>query len=76
MSKSSEERVTHENLEEEKHASEPQADGDSDSLNEDESNRPSDEMPAVDGRMSGLPPTYSKPGDDPSADEAAIQEGE
>ncbi len=74
-SDTSEERITHENLEEEKHASEPQADGNSDSLESDDSNRPSDEMPAIDGRMSGLPPTYNEPGDDPSADEAAIQEG-
>ncbi len=71
-----EERITHENLEEEKHATEPQADGDSDDLNQDESNRPSDEMPTVDGRLSGLPPTYDQPGEDPSADEAAIQSGE
>ena len=71
-----EERITHENLDEEKHASEPQADGDSDDLNSDDSNRPDDEMPAVDGRLSGLPPTYDRPGDDPSADEAAIQSGE
>ncbi len=71
-----EERITHENLAEEAHATEPQADGDSDSLQPDESNRPSDEMPAVDGRMSGLPPSYDQPGDDPSADEAAIQSGE
>ncbi len=71
-----EERITHENLEEEKYAKEPQADGDDTSLEEDDSNRPSDEMPAIDGRISGLPPTYDKPGDDPSADEAAIQSGE
>src|ERR1700677_3767751 len=37
---SAEERITHENLEEEKHASEPQADGDATSLEPDESNRP------------------------------------
>ncbi len=73
MSDESEERVTHENLEEEKHATEPQADGDSSSLEPDDSNRPDDEMPAVDGRMSGLPPREGAPGDDPSADEAAIQ---
>lgn len=71
-----EERITHENLAEEQHATEAQADGDSDDLRADESNRPDDEMPAVDGRLSGLPPTYDKPGDDPSADEAAIQSGE
>ena len=73
---STEERITHENLEEEAHASEPQADGDSEALNPDDSNRPDDELPAVDGRISGLPPTYDQPGDDPSADEAAIQEEE
>ena len=72
-SDTAEERITHENLQEEKYASEPQADGNSDSLEADDSNRPSDEMPAVDGRMSGLPPTYDQPGEDPSADEAAIQ---
>ena len=71
-----EERITHENLAEEAHASEPQADGNSNGLQPDQSNRPSDEMPAVDGRLSGLPPTYDQPGDDPSADEAAIQSGE
>ena len=68
-----EERITHENLEEEAHASEPQADGNSDSLETDDSNRSEDELPAVDGRMSGLPPRAETPGDDPSADEAAIQ---
>jgi len=71
-----EERITHENLEEEKHASEPQADGDSTSLEPDESNRPDDELPAIDGRLSGLPPRDLEPGEDPSADEAAIQSGE
>ena len=75
-SETAEERITHENLLEEKHASEPQADGDNDSLQEDNSNRPNDELPAVDGRLSGLPPTYDKEGDDPSADEAKIQSGE
>ncbi len=75
-SDTAEERITHENLEEEKHASEPQADGDSDDLNASDSNLPSDELPAVDGRLSGLPPDYDQPGDDPSADEAAIQSGE
>ncbi len=73
---SAEERITHENLEEEAHASEPQADGDSGELTPGDSNRPSDELPAIDGRESGLPPTYDRPGDDPSADEAAIQSGE
>jgi segregation and condensation protein B len=71
-----EEQITHENLEEEAHATEPQADGDSDDLNPVESNRPSDELPAIDGRESGLPPNYDVPGEDPSADEAAIQAGE
>ena len=70
-----EERITHENLAEEKEATEPQADGDSDDLRADDSNRPDDEMPAVDGRLSGLPPREDVPGDDPSADEAAIQSG-
>jgi segregation and condensation protein B len=69
-----EERITHENLQEEKNATEPQADGNSDSLEPDDSNRPSDELPAVDGRLSGLAPTYDRPGDNPSVDEAAIQE--
>jgi segregation and condensation protein B len=72
---SAEERITHENLLEEQHETEPQADGDSTDLEPDESNRPSDELPAIDGRESGLPPTYDRPGEDPSADEAAIQEG-
>ena len=71
-----EERITHENLVEEKDATEPQSDGNSDSLESDDSNRPSDELPAIDGRMSGLPPAGNVPGDDPSADEAAIQNEE
>jgi segregation and condensation protein B len=74
-SQTAEERITHENLLEEQHVTEPQADGDSTDLEPDESNRPSDELPAIDGRESGLPPTYDAPGEDPSADEAAIQEG-
>jgi len=59
---------------------EPQADGDSRSYEPYEENveptdstRPADELPAVDGRLSGLPPKDYEPGDDPSADEAAIQ---
>ncbi len=71
-----EERITHENLLEEQHATEPQADGDSDDLRADDSIRPDDEMPTVDGRLSGLDPNYDGPGDDPSADEAAIQSEE
>ena len=71
-----EERITHENLLEEQHAVEPQADGDSDDLNADDSNRSDDELPAVDGRLSGLPPREDAPGDDPSADEAAAQNTE
>ncbi len=71
-----EERITHENFVEEREATVPQADGDSDSLDSDDSNRPDDELPAVDGRLSGLPPVSSQPGDDPSADEAAIQDSE
>jgi segregation and condensation protein B len=72
---SAEERITEENLLEEKDASEPQADGDDTSLQPDDSNREDDELPAVDGRLSGLPPREYEPGDDPSADEAAIQSG-
>jgi segregation and condensation protein B len=72
-----EERITHENLEEEAHVHEPQADGDDEDLNADDSNRPTDELPAIDGRESGLPPREYTPGEDPSADEAVIQsEGE
>jgi len=71
-----EERITHENLEEEAHVTEPQADGDSDDLTPDDSNRPDDELPTVDGRLSGLPPRVKVWGEDPSADEAAIQSGE
>ena len=72
------ERVVEENLQAERDAIGPQADGDSDDLNDgsDASNRPSDEMPAVDGRLSGVNPSYESPGDDPSADEAAIQQDE
>ena len=70
---SAEERITHENLEEEKPPTEPQSDRNSDSLDSDDSNRPNDELPAIDGRMSGLPPDV---GSDPSADEAAIQDEE
>ena len=36
----------------------------------------SDELPTIDGRISGLPPADLEPGEDPSADEAAIQAGE
>ena len=71
-----EERITHENLVEERDATLPQADGDSDSLDSDDSDRPDDELPAVDGRLSGLSPVSSQPGDDPSTDEAAIQNSE
>jgi segregation and condensation protein B len=71
-----EERITHENLAEEAHSTEPQADGDSTSLEPDDSGEPEDELPAVDGRISGLPPVDLQPGEDPSADEAAIQSGE
>ena len=71
-----EERITHENLEEEQHATSPQADGDSDSLEADDSNLAPGDTPSVDGRMSSLPPTDLQPGEDPSADEAAIQGGE
>ncbi len=49
------------NLEEELEAAEPPA---------------ADELPAIDGRISGLPPADLAPGEDPSADEAAIQSGE
>jgi segregation and condensation protein B len=76
LNESVEERITHENLLEEQHATEPQADGNSDDLEPEDSNRPDDELPAIDGRESGLPPTYDRPGDDPSADEAAIQNSE
>jgi len=69
----SEERITHENLEEEKDASAPQADGDSSGLEANESNLPEDSLPAVDGRMSALPPNYE---DDPSAQEADAQNQE
>jgi segregation and condensation protein B len=71
-----EQRITHENLEEEKYASEPQADGNSDSLEPDESNLAPGDTPTVDGRMSGLPPREDAAGDDPSAEEAAIQSGQ
>ena len=66
-SDTTDERVVAANVEEEKDATEPQADGDSGDL---------DEVMPVDGRISGLDPNYDKPGDDPSADEAAIQEEE
>ena len=49
------------NLEEELEAAEPPA---------------ADELPTIDGRISGLPPADLAPGEDPSADEAAIQSGE
>ncbi len=71
-----EERVTHENFVEERAATVPQADGDSHSLASDDGLRSDDELPAVDGRLSGLPPAAAQPGGDPSADEAAIQSGE
>ena len=78
-----EERITHENLEAELGESEPQADGDNrsyepyeESREPSDSNRPTDEIPAIDGRLSGLPPKDYESGDDPSTDEAAIQSGE
>ncbi len=66
-SDTTDERVTEANVQEEKDATEPQADGDSEDL---------DEVMPVDGRITALDPSYDKPGDDPSADEAAIQEEE
>ena len=36
----------------------------------------SDELPTIDGRLSGLPPADLEPGEAPSADEAVIQAGE
>ena len=68
------ERITEENLREEQDAVEAQADGDSNGLDGSESNLPASSLPAVDGRISALDPTYNQPGDDPSADEAAIQQ--
>jgi len=59
------ERIVDANLEEGREAAEPQADGDPTPLG----------VP-VDGRISGLPPVDSEPGENPSADEAAIQSGE
>jgi segregation and condensation protein B len=35
-----------------------------------------EELPTIDGRLSGLPPADLEPSEDPSADEAAIQSGE
>jgi segregation and condensation protein B len=67
MADANEAAVVAANVEEEKEAVEPQADGDSGEL---------DEVMPVDGRISGLDPDYDKPGNDPSADEAAIQEDE
>jgi segregation and condensation protein B len=64
LGKTSEEAITEENLREEADATEPQADGDS------------EDLASVDGRISGLDPNYNEPGDDPSADEAAIQREE
>jgi segregation and condensation protein B len=68
-----EHRIPTEDLAEELDGPEPQADGDSRPYEPDDSERPDDELPAVDGRLSGLPPKEYEPGDDPSADEAAIQ---
>jgi segregation and condensation protein B len=65
MSHEAPENVTEANLEEEREAAEPQADGDPTPLDE-----------PVDGRISGPPPINSEPGDNPCADEAAIQSGE
>ena len=59
------ESITGANLEEEREAIEPQADGDSSNL---------DTVP-VDGRESGPPPPYDD-SDDPSAEEARIQQDE
>jgi segregation and condensation protein B len=78
---SAEERITHENLQAEGHATAPQADGDSTPFEPfepamDDSNLAPGDLPTVDGRMSSLPPAELQPGEDPSADEAAIQDGE
>ena len=53
--------VVHANIEEEAAFDEPPA---------------ADELPTIDGRLSGLPPADLEPGEDPSADEAAVQAGE
>jgi segregation and condensation protein B len=60
-----EERITQENLLEERDAVADQADGAS-----------GVEEEPVDGRISGLPPSYDETAYDPSAAEAAIQSGE
>ena len=70
-----------ENLEAERASIAPQADGDSNELGTEESglsdsNLAADDLPTIDGRTSGLPPSYDRPGDDPSADEARQQEFE
>ncbi len=76
MAETAEERIQHENLEEERNAVEPQADGDSDSLGKGDGSLPASEEPSVDGRASGLDPKYDTPEDDPSANDAAVQSGE
>ena len=58
--------ITGANLEEEKDATEPQADGDSDAL----------DQVTPDGRLSGIPSTPSASADNPSAAEADIQQRE
>ncbi|WP_263381840.1 SMC-Scp complex subunit ScpB [Granulicella arctica] len=65
MPRSSTESITGGNLEEEREATEPQADGDSTDV---------DTVP-VDGRLAGLPPSYDE-ADDPSAREAEQQSDE
>jgi segregation and condensation protein B len=63
---SSPDSVASAELEEEREAIEPQADGDPSDL---------DTVP-VDGRISGPPPSYDEDADDPSAQEAEIQQDE
>ena len=74
MAQGTEERITHENLEAEADAVEPQADGDSGPLGPTDGGLPANEEPSVDGRASGLDPKYDIPEDDPSASEAEIQD--
>ena len=68
MSETQAGEVTAANLEEEKDAVEPQADGDERGLD-------AGDLPTLDGRESGLPPQYDDV-DNPSAEDAAIQGGE
>ncbi len=70
-----EQRITHEDLREEQHVTEPQADGDSQPLKGEPKDLSNGDTPSSKGDKpsSSLLPNEDTFGDDPSADEAAIE---